>query len=164
MTRRLPKKWRDIFSLLERWTRENRPFLHATCSPVYNIIIRKGPNYKYVHTAINTKQLFCIESCIHGIGPAYFGDVCAPVTDAPRRTNLRSATRGDLLIPQTQTKLGERSFRIAAPTVWNSLPYSLKHATSREHFRKELKTYMFRKPTHQPLRTIEVWTYLLTYY
>ena len=78
--------------------------------------------------------------------PAYFGDVCAPVSDAPGRTNLRSATRGDLLIPRTRTKLGERSFRIAAPTVWNSLPYSLKHSTtSREHFRKELKTYLFRK-------------------
>ena len=31
-------------------------------------------------------------------------------------------------------------------TVWNSLPDSLKHfATSRKHFRKELKTYLFRK-------------------
>ena len=75
-----------------------------------------------------------------------FGDVCAPVADAPGRTNLRSATRGDLLIPRTRTKLGERSFRISAPTVWNSLPHELKHsATSREHFRKELKTYLFRK-------------------
>ena len=84
--------------------------------------------------------------CIRGIGPAYFGDVCTPVTAAPGRTNLRSATRGDLVIPRTRTKLGERSFRISAPTVWNSLPDSLKHlATSREHFRKELKTFLFRK-------------------
>ena len=81
-------------------------------------------------------------------------------------TNLRSATRGDLLIPFTRTKLGERSFRISAPTVWNSLPYSLKHsATSREHFRKELKTYPFKK-AYAPayMRTIEEWTYLLTNY
>ena len=78
--------------------------------------------------------------------PAYFGDVYAPVTAAPGRTNLRSATRGDLAISRTRTKLGERSFRISAPTVWNSLPDSLKHfATSREHFQKELKTYLFRK-------------------
>ena len=83
---------------------------------------------------------------MHGIGPAYFGDVCAPVTAAPGRTNLRSATRGNLVIPRTRTKLGERRFRISAPTVWNSLSDSLKHfATSRKHFRKELKTYLFRK-------------------
>ena len=84
--------------------------------------------------------------CIHGIGPAYFGDVCVPVTAVPGWTNQRSATRGDLVIPGTQAKLGERSFRISAPTVWNSLPDSLKHFdTSREHFRKELKTYLFKK-------------------
>ena len=34
---------------------------------------------------------------------------------------------------------------ISALTVWNSLPYSIKQsATSREHFQKEMKTYMFR--------------------
>ena len=83
--------------------------------------------------------------------PAYFGDVYAPVTAAPGRTNMHSATRGDLAIPRTRTKLGERSFRISAPTVWNSLPDSLKHfATSREHFQKELKTYLFRKAYAPP--------------
>ena len=98
-----------------------------------------------VQHRISYKIAILARDCIHGIGPAYFGGVCAPVTDAPGRTNLRSATRGDLLIPRTRTKLGERSFRIAAPTVWNSLPYSLKHsATSREHFRKELKTYILK--------------------
>ena len=99
-----------------------------------------------VQHRISYKIAILARDCIHGIGPAYFGDVCAPVTAAPGRTNLRSATRGDLVIPRTRTKLGERSFRISAPTVWNSLPDSLKHfATSREHFRKELKTYLFRK-------------------
>ena len=57
-----------------------------------------------------------IRYCIHGIGLAYLGDVCYPVTGAPERTNLRPATHGDLLIPRTRTKLGERSFRISAPT------------------------------------------------
>ena len=36
----------------------------------------------------------------------------------------------DLLIPRTQTKLGERSFRISALMEWNSLPYSLKHSAT----------------------------------
>jgi len=95
---------------------------------------------------------------------AYFGDVCAPVTAAPRRTNLRSATRGDLVISQTRTELGERSFRISAPTVWNSLPDSLKHfATNREHFRKELKTCLFRKayaPASENCWRVNLLTYL----
>ena len=45
-----------------------------------------------------------------------------------------------------RSKLGKQSFHISALTVWNSLPYSLKHsATSCEHFLEELKTCMFRK-------------------
>ena len=109
-------------------------------------ILRDVLHWLPVQHRISYKIAILARDCIHGIGPAYFGDVCAPVTAAPGRTNLRSATRGDLVIPRTRTKLGERSFRISAPTVWNSLPDSLKHfATSREHFRKELKTYLFRK-------------------
>ena len=60
---------------------------------------------------------------------------------------------------------GERSFRISAPTVWNLLHDSLKHlATSCKHFRKELKTYLFRKSlctTLWELLKSEL-TYLLT--
>ena len=109
-------------------------------------ILRDVLHWLPVQHRISYKIAILARDCIHGIGPAYFGDVCVPVTTAPGRTNLRSATRGDLLIPRTQTKLGERSFRISAATAWNSLPYSLKHsATSRENFRKELKTYLFRK-------------------
>ena len=115
-------------------------FSHVT--PILRDVLHWFP----VQHRISYKIAILARDCIHGIGPAYFGDVCAPVTAAPGRTNLRSATRGDLLIPRTRTKLGERSFRISAPTVWNSLPYSLKHsATSREHFRKRTETYLFRK-------------------
>ena len=109
-------------------------------------ILRDVFHWLPVRHRISYKIAILARDCIHGIGPAYFGDVCAPVTAAPGRTNLRSATRGDLVIPRTRTKLGERSFRISAPTVWNLLPDSLKYlATSRKHFRKELKTYLFRK-------------------
>ena len=114
-------------------------FSHVT--PILRDVLHCLP----VEHRISYKIAILARDCIHGIDPAYFGDVCAPVTAAPGRTNLRSATCGDLVISRTRTKLGKRSFRISAPTV-NSLPYSLKHfATSREHFRKELKTYLFRK-------------------
>ena len=110
-------------------------------------ILRDVLHWLPVQHRISYKIAILARDCIHGIGPA---DACAPVTAVPARTNLRSATRGDLGIPRTRTKLGERSFRISAPTVWNSLPDSLEHfATSREHFRKELKAYLFRK-TYAP--------------
>ena len=108
-------------------------------------ILRDVLHWLPVQHRISYKIAILARDCIQGIGPAYFGDVCAPVTAAPGQTNLRSAA-GDLVIPRTRTKFCKRSFRISAPTVWNSLPDSLKHfATSRKHFRKKLKTYLFRK-------------------
>jgi hypothetical protein len=38
----------------------------------------------------------------------------------PGHANLRAADSGDFLVPSTKTKIGSQSFRIAAPTVWNS--------------------------------------------
>ena len=60
-------------------------------------------------------------------------------------------------------KIGRTSFRISAPTVWNPLRFSLKHsATSRETFRKELNTYLFRKasaPTSENYWRVHLLTY-----
>ena len=61
-------------------------------------------------------------NCIRDTGPVYFNDVCTPLADIHGCFSLRAADRGDLLVPSTKTKIGSRSFRIAAPTVWNSLP------------------------------------------
>ena len=64
--------------------------------------------------------------CVCGTGPAYFNDVCVPVSDIAARRFLRSAERGDLFAPRTRTtKLSRRSFTVAAPVVWNSLPAHL---------------------------------------
>jgi len=64
--------------------------------------------------------------CVRGTGPAYFKDVCVPVLDIAARSSLHSAEHGDLFVPRTRTmKLSRRSFTVAAPVVWNSLPTHL---------------------------------------
>jgi len=46
-----------------------------------------------------------------------------------------------MFVPRTRTPLGRRSFRVAAPLIWNSLPWDLRSTTiSREQFRARLKT------------------------
>ena len=75
-----------------------------------------------------------------------FLDVCS----GPSRENLMEyARRVDLLhgIIKADKLVCFRLHDILFyPNIWNSLPDLLKHfATSREHFRKELKTYLFRK-------------------
>ena len=77
--------------------------------------------------------------CIRGTGPAYFKHFCTPVSDISGRAHLRSAERRDMLVPRTRTELGRRSFPVAAPTVWNSLPALI----SRRQFRDGLKSHLF---------------------
>jgi len=78
--------------------------------------------------------------------PAYFKDVCILVADISSRSNLRSAQHGDMVVPQTRTQLGRRSFHVAAPVVWNALPvYLCSTSISREQFRAGLKTRLFNQ-------------------
>ena len=53
-----------------------------------------------------------------------------------------SATHGDLLVPRTRTvTYGPRSFAVSGPTLWNTLPSTLRvSATTLGQFQSELKT------------------------
>jgi len=85
--------------------------------------------------------------CVRGTGPAYFKDVCVPMLDIAARSSLRLAERGDLFVPRTRTtKLSRRSFTVAAPVVWNSLPAHLRSPLiSRGQFRAGLKTHLLKQ-------------------
>ena len=39
--------------------------------------------------------------------------------------------------------LGERSFQYIGPVIWNSLSFSIRHATSLSSFKSKLKTHLF---------------------
>ena len=48
------------------------------------------------------------------------------------------------LVVSTQCSFGARAFAIAGPTVWNSLPDSLRDpAVGPDQFRRDLKTHLF---------------------
>jgi len=83
--------------------------------------------------------------CIRGTGPVYLKQVICPVSDLSRRS-LRSVGRGDLFLSRANTSIGQRSFSIAAPMVWNALPFEFcSPHNSRQQFRSKLKTYLFRQ-------------------
>ena len=45
------------------------------------------------------------------------------------RSHLRSAARGDLAIPRLRmTTYGQRSFSVSGPSLWNSLPLSVRES------------------------------------
>jgi len=53
-----------------------------------------------------------------------------------------TATRAAVSV-RTRMNLGRRAFSVAGPSVWKSLPSSLRLIDSHEQFRQQLKTYYF---------------------
>ena len=59
----------------------------------------------------------------------------------PNRS-LRSEIEITLKIPRCQTKFAERSFSIAGPQIWNSLPKSIRNRNSVGSFKYNLKKHL----------------------
>jgi len=71
-----------------------------------------------------------------------------------------------MLVPRTRTDLGRRSFSVAAPTVWNSLPAHLRSTLiGRRQFRDGLKSHLFADAYFWAFENIRYKSvmYLLTY-
>jgi len=65
------------------------------------------------------------------------------VSEGPRR-RLRSSTDRSCAVPHTHNTFDDRSFAVAGPRVWNSLPANLRDEDiTYTSFGRELKTYWF---------------------
>jgi len=60
--------------------------------------------------------------------PCYLNELCILVLTVPNLSALRSAARGDLVVPRSRLQLGNRSFCVAGPVAWNSLPLDIRSA------------------------------------
>ena len=56
---------------------------------------------------------------------------------------LRSHGQRLLTRPYVKTCIGSEAFRVAAPSVWNSLPLHVRSSPSIDIFRRELKAHLF---------------------
>ena len=59
------------------------------------------------------------------------------------RRPLRSSTDRSLTVPRTHNRFGDRSFAVAGPRLWSSLPISLQQISSYGQFRRYLKNHLF---------------------
>ena len=46
---------------------------------------------------------------------------------------------------KTYTTLGDRAFQVAAPGLWNNLPFNIRSSSFLPSLKKALKTYLFRE-------------------
>ena len=82
--------------------------------------------------------------CLNGTAPVYLQNLLEIYK--PTRA-LRSA-HDELILKKPIMKYksyGERSFYFYGPLVWNSLPFSLRSMGNLEGFKKQLKTFLFKK-------------------
>jgi len=108
------------------------------------------------------KLCVLVFNCVHGSASGYLHEVIIPVLNAePRR--LHSAFSVDLTIPITRRfSLGDHAFTVASPRVcasevttiimalykclyyyWNTLPDAVWRCSSRDCFKRLLKTHLY---------------------
>ena len=84
-----------------------------------------------------------VYKALHGQLPQYLAEDCQLLTDIGRRS-LRSADVLTCATKRTRTRLGDTSFSVAGPSLWNSLPVALRDRDiSLEQFKRLLKTLWF---------------------
>ena len=81
---------------------------------------------------------------LHGAAPNYL-NVLRRTADLVSRQRLRSSASERLEVPTYKlSTVGRRSFAVAAPLFWNTLPLDAQTAPSLPVFRARLKTFLFR--------------------
>jgi len=58
---------------------------------------------------------------------------------------LRSNEKCLLNVPRCKTVTASRAFSIAAPTVWNEIPFEIRNCNSLLTFKNKLKTFFFQQ-------------------
>jgi len=103
-------------------------------------ILHSDLHWLDVADRVRYKLAVTVHRCLHNKVPKYLSDCCIAVSDIADRQRLRSARRRQLDVPRHQrSTLGRRTFSVAGPIVWNSLPAKLRDDIDKQ----SLKTLLF---------------------
>ena len=77
----------------------------------------------------------------------YLSEMCRTSSSEAGRRHLRSANRGQLVVPRCRlTTAGRRAFSCARPSAWNSLPeYLTVDTLTLDYFKRSLKCFLFAR-------------------
>jgi hypothetical protein len=79
---------------------------------------------------------------LHGLSPSYIAEMIDHYK--PART-LRSQNSTSLIVPRYESvTFGEKSFKVKAAKLWNSLPNDIRNVLVLDSFKNMLKTYLFK--------------------
>ena len=104
-----------------------------------------------IHYRILFKVLLLVFDCLQGTAPVYLQE-CVSL-HVPGRAGLRAEARSLRVVASTRTRgkrnappkpaYQKRSFTSYAPHYWNELPPAIRSTSSRQDFKKLLKTHFF---------------------
>ena len=94
---------------------------------------------------ISYKICLLMFKCLKGLAPANLSDLCVGTAAIVGHAGLRSAARGERVVPGHRTEWGSRFFAVAGPKCWNKLPVRLRDLSfGLETFARHLKTHLYR--------------------
>ena len=98
-----------------------------------------------VRQRIQYKLCMLVSKCLRRTAPSYLTDKCIPVSSTAGRQHLRSAAHHDLTILRSRlARCGSRSFAASGPSLWNSLPLTIRGSTlTFAGFCSRLKTELY---------------------
>jgi hypothetical protein len=96
---------------------------------------------------VTFKVATLVYRCLHEAAPRYLSSALHLVADVDTRRRLRSSADTQLLVtPRSRlVTAGDRSFKVAGPRIWNSLPSAVRAAPSLLSFKQQLKTFLFSR-------------------
>jgi len=77
--------------------------------------------------------------------PTLVWRVKADLVEYKPSRSLCSSTQNLFAVPPKKSKNGDRAFQVAAPKLWNSMPSSIRLASSLTSFKTLVKTFLFQK-------------------
>ena len=116
--------------------------LSTEVQPHYSIL--RQLHWLKAKQRIDFKVAVLVYKCLHGSAPLYLASELCRSADVQGRNRLRSASTSQLVVRQTRrTTLGDRSFLVSGPRLWNTLPQHVTSASSLQIFKSRLKTHLF---------------------
>ena len=96
---------------------------------------------------ITFKVLLITFKAIHGLAPVYISELISIRDVSLSRYCLRSTNSLMLNYPALKSRktLGNWSFSVAAPKLWNELPSDIRDLNLINKFKTAIKTYLFRQ-------------------
>ena len=108
--------------------------------------VLKSLHWLPVSFRIEYKVLCLCYKSLNNLAPSYMSSMLS-YRDAPSsRCTLRNDELQLLKEPTARLKThGDRAFSVYAPKLWNTLPLHLRQSSSVDCFKKNLKTFLFKK-------------------